>query len=1112
MTQHYLGTSLRRALEKTIKEARIVAEAGASGAIRRLGIAEAKAPTYLSDDEKELRRRLRAHARTLGDSLDKDSDEQEVKRLEEAAAYAHWHRMLFARFLAERGLLRHPEHNVPVTLEDCREIAQEEGAADAWMVAERYAASMLPAVFRIDDPVLSLSLDAAQNQSLHRLVTDLDDDVFQAEDSLGWTYQFWRAAEKDAINKTGDKIGADEISAVTQLFTEPYMVRFLLHNTLGAWWAGKVLASNPELAKNASDEDALRTACSLPGYTFGMLRFVKEGEGDDVRWRPAAGTFPAWPTEAKNVTTLDPCCGSGHFLTEALAILSALRQAEESLTAADAVVAVLWDNLHGLEIDGRCVQIAAFAVALSAWRIGGWQNLPPLQIAWVGSPPPLPKPEFIALAQGDVDLSAGLSALYDLFIQAPILGSLIEPSGGDLGDTWRLGNLAPRIEAILAKAELAAPEYAEGAIAAKGMTAAAKILSARYTLQATNVPFLGRGKQNKALSDHIARFYASAKADLSTAMMLRMLRLAGRNCTVACVSPQNWWQLGSYKKFREVLFDNTAFDLFAGVGANGFQTPMFFFNVGLTIFDVAAVQDAQFSGLEVNDSPNPDSKATSLSSAKVSSYQQIRQKKNPDYGISLDQRTHEVRVGDVASAFQGLSTGDNPQLTRYFWEIANWNCWLFAQGGSKAEANNYSGCETVVNLSEQLRSRLGAVRGRNAWDKSGIAVTVMGSLKSSIYTGSKFFDTVSVIIPKQDQDLLPLYALISDEKFGEIVRGVDRALSVTDSSFEKVPFDREHWEGQAKALFPDGLPEPFSTDPTQWLYHGHPANADKGTAIHIALARFCGYRWPAEADKEMRLSPEARSWSAEAAALPDGDQDGLLSVAGVAGDKPLADRLRAYLEIAFGSDWSDALERRLVSEADEVLDRKQAKDGSLESWLRDRAFRQHCSLFHQRPFLWHIWDGLKDGFSVFVHYHRFTQANLRKLTYTMLGDWLRRAKDENNDLRYEKGRELQQMLEKVLEGEAPYDIFVRWKSLAQQPLGWDPDIDDGVRMNIRPFMEAGILREQPKGIKWTKDRGNDVPSAPWYPVFKGERNNLHHTTIEEKRAARAGNPETVAKK
>ena len=71
--------------------------------------------------------------------------------------------------------------------------------------------------------------------------------------------------------------------------------------------------------------------------------------------------------------------------------------------------------------------------------------------------------------------------------------------------------------------------------------------------------------------------------------------------------------------------------------------------------------------------------------------------------------------------------------------------------------------------------------------------------------------------------------------------------------------------------------------------------------------------------------------------------------------------------------------------------------------VRDRAFRQHCILFHQRPLLWQIWDGLKDGFSVFVHYHRFTQANLRKLTYTMLGDWLARL-PHGLDTRLERRR------------------------------------------------------------------------------------------------------------
>ena len=71
-------------------------------------------------------------------------------------------------------------------------------------------------------------------------------------------------------------------------------------------------------------------------------------------------------------------------------------------------------------------------------------------------------------------------------------------------------------------------------------------------------------------------------------------------------------------------------------------------------------------------------------------------------------------------------------------------------------------------------------------------------------------------------------------------------------------------------------------------------------------------------------------------------------------------------------------------------------------------------------------------------------------------------------------------LEKILEGEHPYDIFVRWKPLHEQPIGWEPNLDNGVRINIRPFMTATtlsgrrrnacILRVAPK-IKWDKDRG-----------------------------------------
>lgn len=88
---------------------------------------------------------------------------------------------------------------------------------------------------------------------------------------------------------------------------------------------------------------------------------------------------------------------------------------------------------------------------------------------------------------------------------------------------------------------------------------------------------------------------------------------------------------------------------------------------------------------------------------------------------------------------------------------------------------------------------------------------------------------------------------------------------------------------------------------------------------------------------------------------------------------------------------------------------------------------------------------------------------------------------------------MKKRLELILAGEAPFDIFVRWKPLHQQPIGWEPDINDGVRMNIRPFLSvldfkakgAGILRVKPK-IQWEKDRGKEPQrSKEEYPWFWG---------------------------
>jgi len=1099
----------RRALETSIKAAREEAEIATAEALRSLRVPDAEAPAGFDPERRAQRNRLRAHARALDDKRAVNGA-QAITRLTEQAAYVQWHRLLFARFLVERGLLR-DETGAPVSLTDCREIALDLSAdEDEWSVASGFAAGMLPGVFPADDPVESLRLTRERGRELRNRLLSIDPAVFQADDSLGWTYQFWRAAEKKAVNESQVKIGAAELPAVTQLFTEPYMVRFLLHNTLGAWWAGKVLARNPALARDTTDEAALRKACALPDYTWEFLRFVKV----DGAWRPAAGTFPGWPPTARELTVLDPCCGSGHFLTEALTALSALRVAEDDLSPSEAVAAVLRENLAGLEIDERCVQIAAFSLALTAWRIGlPGIALPTPNVAWVGAPPPLPKADFASLANDDGELRYGLEALHDLFAQAPILGSLIQPGGGDLMDSMRVARIEDSISELIERIRGGEPERAEGAIAARGMADAAAILASRWVLQITNVPFLGRGRQHPTLAIHLAARFNVGKADLATAMLQRMRMLARRGGTVAAVTPQNWLFLNSYKKLREELLKQSSLNLIAIIGERGFDSSAAAgaFTALIIMTEETPNKKSHFSGLDADNGQDPLEKSIILHRGEAKLLDQASQMKHPDQRISITPASSEILLLKKCSSFLGLGTGDFPKYVRNFWEFQDISeRWNFFQS-TVDQPIMFGGREYLVawdnaqdrvrglSLGERIQIHNQDQSGQQAWGKMGVAVGVMRALKPTIYTGEKYEKMLAALIPKDVADLPALWAFCSSPNFCEYVRKIDRNIIVANGTLVKIPFDLDHWQRVAAEEYPAGLPEPYSADPTQWLFHGHPKSALAGTEIHVALARLAGYRWPAETDASMRLSTEARIRIAEAATLPPADADGLLPLIPLLGERALADRLRAYCIATWGPEWQPGTEAALIAAACDFANDRRPTSLTFDAWLRTHAARQHAKLFHDRPFLWWITDGRADGFCAIAHYQRLTKDKLERLAFHMLGDHLTRLGD---DPRAEAGRILQRKLGNLIEGEPPFDIFVRWKPLHAQPLGWEPDLDDGVRLNIRPFIEAGVLGHVPN-VKYTVDRGKDVPSAPWYGVFGGERRNDHHTTLAEKRAARA---------
>lgn len=1023
-----LPESLRSQLEKAVTAARATAEEAAQVAIG-------------------------AHDLAGGDGR------QGRASLAEQVAFIHWHHMLLVRFLVENGLLSHPD-GVPFSPAAC--------VGDGWSLAARQASALLPGLFRLDDLGAQIHLAPEACAALERILATLPSALFAADDALGWAYQCWQAKAKREANeavKGGGKVGAAELPPMTQLFTEDYMVHFLLENTLGAWWAARHPAS--PLVRE-----------------FVFLRLYDDGS-------PVAGTFPGWPERAAEVTVLDPCCGAGHFLIAAFDMLRRMRMEEEGLDAAAAGDAVLRENLVGLEIDPRCTQIAALALALAAWKAGGYRTLPLSHLACSGIPVAGEVAEWRRLAEGDAALERTLVRLHAMFREAPILGSLIDPGA----EARREGLATPdddRVVPLVARA-LANEHGRRDPVAAlfgqEGADVMVDLLArSDYTLVATNPPFLGQIKYCAVLRAFCQREYPAAKGDLATVFLQRMSRWCAEGGSYACVLPSNWLFQSRERALRVHLLTTQTWQLAASLGFGAFASGVNA-QVMLGIFTNALPDaEATFHALSASEAPGPSDKARHLRTGTPLPLTLAAFLRGARATIDLSGRAgaEVATLGQYATILRGLSTGETNRFVRYFWELAtlgeDWERLQEAAGPQP-----YSGRRSVIlwqrehgeiaHLAERLRHLNHAIqswrRGKPLWGRAGVAFNRMGHPHVTLYTGDRFSEDVGVVVTHDPAHVGALWAFFTSPDFARALKAVNPKLAVEPRYLDALPFDLAHWERLAKDAGP--LPLPASNDPTQWPFPGDPV--DSSVPLQVAMARLLGYRWPAQNDDQLGTCAVS---------------GGIACLSAVAGEATVAQRLRALLAGAYGEAWSPAKEEALLAEVGYA-------GRTLEDWLRDAFFAQHCALFRNRPFLWHVWDRRKDGFAALVNYHTLDTATLDRLIDHYLGAWIARQRAERAtgvagaDGRLIAALDLKRKLEAIREGEPPYDIYVRWKPLERQPLGWEPDLGDGVRLNIRPFITAGILRTR-VAVHWRNDRGQNLDGSA--------RANDLHLTRDEKAAAR----------
>lgn len=406
-------------------------------------------------------------------------------------------------------------------------------ACNAWHQA-------MPFLFeRIDDYTELLMPDdlLSGNSILAYTREAMTPDACEDVEVIGWLYQFYISEKKDAVFeglKKNQKIAPENIPAATQLFTPHWIVRYLVDNSLGRLW----------LLNRPTSKLAEQMAYYIP---------PEKPETDFLRI-----------DGPEDIKVCDPACGSGHMLTYAFDLLYAIYE-EEGYDAAEIPEKILTHNLHGVELDERAGELAAFALTMKARarqrRFFNKRVRPNITVLEKVSFSREELDEYMGHVGRDL-FTYGLRETLQQFSEADNFGSLIVP---------KVGNVADVLATLEAKDMAGNLFLAETHQRVLSVLRMAEALSPRYAVVVANPPYMGGKGMNPRLSAWLKENYEPVKTDLFSAFVVRNLELTLPKGQLGFMTPFVWMFISSYEKLRAILIDQKTITSLIQLEYSGFD-------------------------------------------------------------------------------------------------------------------------------------------------------------------------------------------------------------------------------------------------------------------------------------------------------------------------------------------------------------------------------------------------------------------------------------------------------------------------------------------------------------------------------------------------------------
>ncbi len=620
--------------------------------------------------------------------------------------------------------------------------------------------------------------------SVIKEMLSLDKSNWQVVEIIGWLYQYYNQAEKDRVIQAKKRYKANEIPYATQLFTPKWIVKYMTQNSLGRLW-----------------QEAHSTSKLKDSMEFYLEpRHLTDEDKKELESHIMKGILP------EQIKVFDPACGSGHILVYAYSLLY-LMYKESGYIESDIPSLILKNNLFGLDICNRAVQLAQFAVMMRAYqddknilnKITSINVVSIQETNWIDE---RVKEALMNGVENQLLAQQQIKNLVETFKDAKIYGSIIKVKDFDF-DFWEQRlidiqslNMGLLYTDVIQDLKTKLPILIQQA----------SIMQQQYECVITNPPYMGNKYMEPRLAEFIQKEYKDVKSDLFSTFMEYAINKTATKGHLGFMTPFVWMFIPTYKELRINMLRNTNITTLIQLEYSGFEGA----TVPICTFSLIKNRknkEQTASYIKLSDFPGPTNQPIKALEAK----------KNKDCGWYYENTTSNLMSIPscpiaywVSSKFQNLfstnnllkdfivsagrtKTHNDEKYLRLWHEVSKqasyWKC--CNKGGNYRKW--YGNLEYVINWSKEATLEYashGGLRNEKFIDCEGITWGLITSSNSSFrikIKDSEYTSAAPVIVvkPKLKKYIL---ALLNNKISNKIIKLLNPTLNLTVGDIQKIPF------------------------------------------------------------------------------------------------------------------------------------------------------------------------------------------------------------------------------------------------------------------------------------------------------------------------------------